>query len=219
MIRAPHATHRLAHLRAARPEDAAEELRAVLTEAQGNVAAAARVLDVTRITVHRWVTAWGLRAWLDATWPREERARRGWRKGRDGMTSGEKEGGGLMTKMTVEEIRIAAGLLPWAEQEAVARRLREEFAARGEHFAFGRRSGRTTRIICEGLAKASEGQRVRFLGYDKATAQGMTHRARWIAERAGIDPALVVDGATFSAPAWRGEGKPVDFEDHFRGRP
>lgn len=91
MPRLPHATHRLAHLRAAKPDEAAEELRAVVTAASGDVAAVARALGVTRITVHRWLTAWGLRAWLDEAWPREERARRGWRKGREGMG---KEGGG-----------------------------------------------------------------------------------------------------------------------------
>lgn len=82
MSRAKRAPHRLAHLRAARPEDAAGELRAVLTEARGDVAAAARALGVTRVTVHRWVTAWGLRGWLGETWGRGERARAGWRKGR-----------------------------------------------------------------------------------------------------------------------------------------
>lgn len=95
MPRPPRPTHRLAHLRAARPDDAAAELRAVLTAAGGAVAAAARALGVTRVTVHRWVTAWGLRGWLSDTWPRGERARAGWRKGREAVgRDGGKEGGG-----------------------------------------------------------------------------------------------------------------------------
>jgi len=78
-MRPPHA---LTRLHAVHPEQAVEQLRMVVTEASGDVAAAARRLGVSRVLVHRWLTAWGLRVWLTAAYPRGERARAGRMKGR-----------------------------------------------------------------------------------------------------------------------------------------
>jgi hypothetical protein len=85
--------HELTRLRAVHPERAVEQLRVVVTEASGDVAAAARALGVTRVLVHRWITAWGLRAWLTAAYPRGERARAGRMKGRAKRDAAEAAGG------------------------------------------------------------------------------------------------------------------------------
>jgi transcriptional regulator with GAF, ATPase, and Fis domain len=85
VMRAPH---ELTRLRAVHAEQAAERLRSAVTEASGDVAGAARALGVTRVLVHRWITAWGLRAWLTEAYPRGERARAGRMKGRAGRSTG-----------------------------------------------------------------------------------------------------------------------------------
>lgn len=62
--------HPLAALRSAGPayaETAEEQLRAALTANRYDVAAAGAALTppVHRVTMHGWITEWGLREWLD----------------------------------------------------------------------------------------------------------------------------------------------------------
>ena len=49
------------------------EIKAALAAASGNVSVAAKSLDVSRRTLHRWITNLGLRAWLSDTYPRSVR--------------------------------------------------------------------------------------------------------------------------------------------------
>lgn len=61
------APHRLASLYAAKPDEARERLKSILSahgEAYGAVRYAADVLGVHEVTVHRWIAAWGLSEWI-----------------------------------------------------------------------------------------------------------------------------------------------------------
>lgn len=51
----------------------ARRLRAALRQARGNVTRAAVLLDVPTRTLHRRITALGLRAWLTKRFPRSVR--------------------------------------------------------------------------------------------------------------------------------------------------
>lgn len=80
--RPPRPAHELARLHAARPAEASERLARALSLHGGSVAHTARALGVTVVTVHRWVLRWGVRGWLETTWP--ARGRRGRRAAQSG---------------------------------------------------------------------------------------------------------------------------------------
>jgi len=113
--------------------------------------------------------------------------------------------------MTSEQIRQALGLKPWNEHARWVRTALPGIDPR-------RRSGRTTRIICDGLARVSEGTPVRFVAATKAALDGMMTMAWAAAARMGLDPALI-EGVLFSEQERQARGRdpmPEDFEDHFR---
>lgn len=80
--RSPRPAHELARLHAARPTEASERLARALSLHAGSVAHTAKALGVRPVTVHRWVLRWGLRGWLETTWP--ARGRRGRRSPESG---------------------------------------------------------------------------------------------------------------------------------------
>jgi len=70
--------HRLAHLYAAggiEAEKAKAQLRDLLRDAAGDVRAVAKEVKRTEKCVHHWITAWGLRDWLNTTYPPAGRAK------------------------------------------------------------------------------------------------------------------------------------------------
>jgi hypothetical protein len=75
------APHRLASLWRAEPDQARAELQAALDATCGDVRAAAVAFDRHETVVHGWIRRWGLREWLEATWPAADRAKRRGQKG------------------------------------------------------------------------------------------------------------------------------------------
>jgi hypothetical protein len=75
--------HRLTRTFAVFPDIAREELRNVLNSVEGDVRSASEQLQVTEKQVHTWITAWGIRAWLEEKWPASRRIAEGQRRRRE----------------------------------------------------------------------------------------------------------------------------------------
>ncbi|WP_438041430.1 hypothetical protein [Sorangium sp. So ce128] len=73
--------------------------------------------------------------------------------------------------MTPDEVRAAAGLIPFADHAGVGGR---------------RGTGRTTRVLCEALAAASEGRRVHVVAARGERRVHLERQARDLARKAGL---------------------------------
>lgn len=110
--------------------------------------------------------------------------------------------------LTVDQVRERLGFMPFDEYAA---KIRAEYYpairknmpedAYREIVEEGRRTGRTTRAICEAIAAASAGKTVTIVGGADAHARRtLRDAARGHAERCGVDPSLISIAGDSSVP-------------------
>lgn len=99
--------------------------------------------------------------------------------------------------MTIEEIRVKLGLKPWGEHilEIWGGVIQSQTLTTEQKIKTVlemRRTGRTTKMICEGLALVSEGKPVCFTGWDLARSSALKIQARYMAVTLDLDVNLIV---------------------------